>query len=197
MKINQRLDYNRLADALSERDLVEAGTLAHALEQSQQSGVLLPEILVTENLVSDWDLSRVSCEIFNLPFLPVEVYEPSEEALAQLDPEFLRRFCLVPLDRFDKLLTVAMPAMVPAEVLSHLGRHGGVYVLPVVSLVTANRRWLEDKLPAPAQASPAAALPGQAVGEGGAWADMFDAADAAVQLDLSGAELDPDLELGD
>ena len=209
MKINQRLDYTRLTEALGELGLVSPEALQAALEQSMTTGALLPGLLVDDGLVADWELSRVSSEVFNLPFLTVDVYAPSEEAMQDLDPEFLRRFALVPLDRYEKLLTVAMPAMVPTDVLTNLARRADAHVIAVVGSVASNRRWLEDHLPEPdpsatpdqvAGALPnldnvAAALPDVQVADGAKvvdddWGGMFDAADAAVQLDILGADLE-------
>ena len=48
----------------------------HVLQQCQATGSLMPEVLVHENLVSDWEVSRVSCELYHLPFLTVDLYPP-------------------------------------------------------------------------------------------------------------------------
>jgi hypothetical protein len=193
VKTNQRLDYTRLAEALVERGLVEPVAIKSALAQALEGGLLLPQILVDEGMVSDWELARVTSEVFNLPFLTVEVYEPSADACATLDPSFLRRYCLVPLDRYEKLLTVAMPAMVPTDVLTSLARQAGAHIVPVVGTLVTNRRWLGEHVP-DADATEtveavAPALPGAAAVDD-AWAAMFDAADAAVQLDIRAGSSD-------
>ncbi len=184
MKHNQRLDYTRLSEALSERGIASPVALQDALQQSVETGDLLPAILVDENIVSDWELARVVSEVFNVPFLTVDSYAPDEGAREGLDPAFLRRFCLVPLDRFGDLLTVAMPAVVPSEVLKNLSQQAEAQVLPVVGTVLSNRRWLQEHLPEPkAQLDDIAApLPGADPALG--WESMFDEADQAVKLDL-------------
>ena len=50
-----------------------------------------PEILVGDNLISDWELSRIVCDMYNLPFLPVDIHPPSSKAFEGLDREFFRR----------------------------------------------------------------------------------------------------------
>jgi hypothetical protein len=181
VKSNQRLDSARLAEALEERGLVEHDALLSISEQSVETGILFTEILVQENLVTDWELSRLSCELFGLAFFPVDVYQPAAGILDGLDQDFLRRWCIVPLDRYGDVLTVALPAMVPTEALTALGQQADCKILPVAGTVNANRAWLAENL----QGTPeevAAAIPEGA--PEGDWMDMFDAGDQAVQMDL-------------
>jgi hypothetical protein len=132
------------------------------------------------------------CEVFALPFLPVEVYSPNARALEGLDPAYLRHFGLVPLDRFGKLLTVAMPGIVPSEVLEGLSTEEGVRVVPVVGTPQSNRDWLARNLPDPASVAspsvddPAAALPLTELSSADEndWSGIFDAGDQAVQFEL-------------
>lgn len=205
VKSNQRFDLRRLAEQLVERSLVDRNALQHILQQSQATGRLVTEMLVQDGLVSDWEIGRVSCELFHLPYMPVERCAPQRTALDGLDADYLRRFCLVPLDRWGTLLTVVMPGAVPTEVLEGL-RGTATRVLPVVGSVTGNRKWLLENLPegqavraAPVvKAPPAKAPPGRPILElvepplptldpgldEGAWANIFDAGDQSVHIQL-------------
>jgi hypothetical protein len=181
VKLNQRLEYGRLAEVLAERGLCEPQALREALQFSGRGNAPFPEALVGANLVADWELSRVVCELYNLPFLPVDVAEPDPKAREGIDPQFLVDHGLVPIGRFGQVLTVAMPAIVPADVLGTLAAEADLEIVPVVGTVRTNRNWLERNL----KIAPPAPLP-HAAGEGGegAWSSIFDAGDAAVLLDL-------------
>lgn len=158
MKSAHRFDYARFGEALVERGLLDRNVLTHVLHQCQASRSLLTELLVRENLVSDWDLSRVACELYHLPFLTVEQYPPSATALDGYDVGYLRHYALVPLDRFGGVVTVAMPGLVPSEVLEGLRPGQNGRVLAVVGSVASNRKWLEDRFaPAPTPAAKGAA----------------------------------------
>ena len=194
MKQSQRIDYIRLTAGLVAQGLADPAAVQDVVRQAQETGALLSELLVGEAIVSDYDLARVACEVFGLPFVPVDVYAPAAAAREGIDPDFLRRFSLVPLDRYGKLLTVAMPCVVPADVLANLSQRSDAIVLPVVSTFSANRRWLDEHLPKQRVDVPGSALPKGSSGASGAWTEMFDAADAAVRLDLDAPELDLDLE---
>jgi len=185
VKHNQRLGYQRLAEVLMERGLVEPQAVRDALEMSARGGLPFPEALVTANLVADWELSRTVCEVYNLPFLTVEMVEPNPEAFRGIDLDFLRQSGVLPVDRMGQVLTVCMPAIVPAEVLGFLAAETDCIVLPMVGTVRTNRRWLEEQLspasPLPAAERPAAPQP-RAPAED--WSQFFDEADAAVLSDI-------------
>lgn len=213
MKSANRFDYARFGEALVERNLIDRDVLSHVLQQVNSTRSLLPEVLVRENLVSDWEVSRVACEVYHLPFLTIDQYPPSATALDGYDLAYLRHFALVPLDRYGGLVTVIMPGLVPSEVLEGLRSGQNGRVLPVVGSVVSNRRWLEERFAPKGQAAPAAAAArgpagkaapaGQAAkaplpsastapmlepirltDEDGDWGTLFDAGEEAVQLDL-------------
>lgn len=185
MKSNQRLDYSTLSEVLGQRGLVEPQRLSLALQTCHQTSVPFPETLVIDNLIGDWELAKVVCDIYGLPFLPVDIYGPDEAALEGLDRDFLRQHRLVPVGRHGSVLVVAMPGIVQADVLGALSTRYDVRILPVVGTVLTNNRWLEEFMPAEV----VGAIPDDGVAPaegGGAWGSIFDEGDAAVLMDLGG-----------
>jgi len=198
VKTSHRFDFSRLAELLAERGLVEPQALQEALQLSRQGNMPFPEALVGSNLVADWELSRLVCELYGLPFLTVDVIEPDKRALEGIDAGFLIEHGLVPVSRHGRVLTVLMPALVRGDVLAALGRETGLFILPAVGTVTTNRRWLETRLqPSIAAALPAAPVDARSGEPGdGTWSTLFDAADAAVLLDLKHVPIDPSDPIG-
>lgn len=187
-KSNQRLEYGRLAEVLAERGLVEPQALREALQFSTQGNMPFPEALVTANLIADWELSRVVCEIYNLPFLTIDSIEVDAKARAGISEQFMLENALIPIGRFGQVLTICMPALVPAEVLGLLAAETDLFIIPVVGTVRSNRKWLESNL---RSALPASALPSSSQPQelhGGEWSSIFDQGDAAVQ---SGMQFPP------
>ena len=176
MKNSHRLDYASLAEILGQRGLVELQRLKLALQSSHSGPIPFPEVLVGENLIGDWDLSRIVCEIYGLPFLPVDMYAPTKGALDNLDHELLRQHRLIPLTRHKSVVTLCMPAMVPADVLGLIASTTEMQILPVVGSVNTNNRWLAENLAAPQQG-----LEGGTLSD---WNKIFDEGDAAVLLNL-------------
>jgi hypothetical protein len=172
-----------MADALVDRGLLDRAAVKQVLEQACDTGAQFTELLVRENLVSDWEVARVAAEVFQLAFLPVDVIRPNAELLSDLDHDYLRRNGLVPIDRFGDVITVAMPGLVPSSVLNGITTTEPVTIMPVVGLVGSNRAWLEEHLPV--SESIAAALPlGETDQDGTGWTEIFDAGDEAVQLNM-------------
>lgn len=197
MKNSQRLDFASLAEVLGQRSMVEPERLAAALQISAQGTATLPEVLVHDQLVAEWDLARVVCELYGLPFLPVEMYDPAGSAMEGLDGDFLRLNKLVPLDRHGQLLTVCMPILVPAEVLGLLAAQTNLNVIPVVGTVSGNTTWFESNVKE--SGAPNAPLPKKAAAQAEAaadddWSEIFDAGDAAVHLELQDVDDDGALD---
>jgi hypothetical protein len=191
VKNNQRLEYARLSEVLGERGMCDPQALREALQFSTRGNSPFAEAVVSASLVSDWELSRVVCEIYNMPFVTVDMYEPDASARKGLNTAFLIEHGLVPLGRYGQLLTVAMPGMVPADVLALLAAESDLTVLPVVGTVQTNRRWIERHL----HQELASVLPtitsqdtAQSANE---WSDIFDQADAAVLLNLTPNQPEP------
>jgi len=98
--------------------------------------------------------------------------------------EFLREHRLIPVDRFGDLLTVCMPAIVPADVLGMLAALKNLHVQPLVGTVETNNRWFEEHLPRDI----APALPH----DPDEWSEIFDEGDAAVLMELGDEDEDVD-----
>lgn len=143
-----RINYSesRLARSLLERRLVSADVLENLFQTCSDSEGLLPEALVKGGFLTDWELSQVASEVFNLPFLPIDVHAPAEEAMKGLEPGFLKRWCLVPLARNDDLLTVAIPASISPQAYELLSKMVNGQVAVVIGTVQSNRAWLEKNL---------------------------------------------------
>ena len=171
LKNAQRLDDARLAEILNERGMADLDGLREMLQTSNDGGMTFCESVVSAGLVSDWDLSRVVSELFQLPFLPVDLCKPDPELWEELESPLMHQNALVPLRRFGQLLTVAMPGLVAADVLGMLAAETDLLLLPVVGTVETNRRWLETNATRPE-------------GGGGDWGSLFDEGDAAVRASL-------------
>lgn len=186
VKNAQRLDEARLAEVLNERGMADPEGLREMLQSSQAGGTPFCGAVVSAGLVSDWDLSRVVAELFQLPFLPVDICRPDRGLWPELASSTLEENSVVPVSRFGRLLTVAMPGLVSADVLGALAAETDYYLLPVVGTVETNRRWIKENSASPASTS-------------GDWGSVFDEGDAAVQASLdtpgdAGAASDPGLE---
>ena len=172
MKFTQRLDYGRLAEVLAEREMAAVSAIQELLQASNEGGQPFPEALVTANLVADWDLSRVVCEVFHLPFLPVDQAAPDKDLLELFHPSLLHSTGLVPVSKYGNVLTIAMPGLVAADTLALLSAETDMVLLPLVGTVNSNRKWLTENCAK------------KKVTEDAGWGNLFDEGDKAVQETL-------------
>jgi hypothetical protein len=198
---NHRLGYQRLAEALVERGLIASEAVKDALAAEKEGGPLFTDALIEANLVSDWELSHVVSQLYALPFLNVDMVEPDPEAQEGLDLEFLWENGLVPLTRQGQVVTLCMPAIVPAEVLGYIAADSDLLIVVVVGTVVSNRRWITNNTQSetPKEEEPIGYAVGEVPDEDSEWGSLFDEADAAVLLDLNSPEgIDvnsPDMDL--
>ena len=181
MKSTQRLEYGQLAKVMAERGMVEPQALQEALDASTKGGVPFPTALVNANLVPDWELSRVVCELYNLPFLTVDMCTPDPDAVSAVSEETIRETGIIPLNRYGEVLTLCMPGLVNAETLGMLAAELDVFILPVVGTVRSNWLWIESNMTPKQVVNQEPSLSPEVSAD---WSDIFDAADAAVLLDL-------------
>lgn len=125
-----------MADPEALRDLLGA---------ARSGGTQVCEAAVTAGLISDWEMSRIVAEMFQLPFLPVDICRPDPSLWGEVGSEGFRESAVVPMRRFGRLLTIAMPGLVSAEVLRALAEETGCDLLPMVGTVQTNRRWIEEQ----------------------------------------------------
>lgn len=181
-KKRTRFDYTSLAEVLSQQGVAEADILNAALKASAAAGIPFPEILLTQDLITDWELSRQVCKLYGLPFLPVDIYPPSEEAVKLVPHDFIRQHRLIPIGVHGSMMTVCMPALVPAEVLGEVSVMTDMHIQAMVGTVQSNGRWILSNLPD----NVPTALPDdfKATEDSGGWGNLFDEGDASVLMDL-------------
>lgn len=193
MKNSQRLDYTSLAEILSEQGLAEPQQIMVVLRDCQSTGQSFSQALVLGGLMTDWELSKAVCNLYGLPFLPVDLMAPAKDVTELVGADFIRETGIIPIQKFGQVLTVCMPALVPADVLAKMAAKTDLNILPVVGTVQGNGRWIEEHLPAVAEdhdpQEPGAALPqATELPDSDEWGGIFDAGDAAVRLDMTPEE---------
>lgn len=189
-----KLTYIRLAEVLTQRGAVNADAITEALYAQDKTGESFVDVLIGGGHTTEWDLAKVVVEHFQLPFIMPSSYDIAEEAKAAVPQEVLFRHLLVPLDKFEDVLTLVMPILTPFEVIDKLSKQFKVDVFPYVGLVTENRKviseqWKEYSAWKKAEEEARAKgtkqrKPSKAAGD---WMNIFDVGDAAVRDGLGPA----------
>ena len=194
MKGLDKLTYVRLAEVLSQKQVISNNAITDALYTQDQYGDPFVDLLVTQGAITEWDLAKVVVEHFQLPFLMAGNHSVDKEVLGLFPEEQLFRSNLLPLDRHGDVVTVSMPILTPGPLLEKLAKAHGVTIFPYVGLISENRKLLGDNFDS-FKAWHVASLKerenrkpkkvsGDAVDD---WMNIFDSGDAAV-LDGLGPE---------
>lgn len=181
----------RLAEILTERNVVTSEIITDALYAQDKHGEPFVQVLVGGGHITEWDLAKIVTENFNLPFLMAGNYQITDEAKNRLPKETLFKYTIVPLDVFGDIVCVAMPVMLSFEDIARIQKEHDCDLFPYVGLITENRKvlgemhkdylqWIEQENRRREQdAKKRAARPSSS--EPSDWMSIFDAGDQAIR----------------
>ncbi|MFT6079069.1 MAG: hypothetical protein ACJA0V_001853 [Planctomycetota bacterium] len=190
MKGIEKITSVRLAEILTERDVVSSEVITDALYSQDKNGEPFVQVLVSGGHITEWDLAKIVTENFNLPFLMAGNYSISDEAKERFPKETLFKYTMVPLDTFGDIVTVAMPVMLSFEDISKIQKEHNCDLFPYVGLITENQKVLTDLykdypqwVKADQQRRNEETIKRKAAPkkEAGDWMSIFDAGDEAIQ----------------
>ena len=114
----ERVSGKQLGELLIERGVLDRAALASALEHKKNHpDLLLGEILVNSGKVTEEDIVQALTSQYGFPYLPLGNYEIDKETLAVIPRSLCWQYCLIPIDRIGKSLTLAISNPLNLEAL--------------------------------------------------------------------------------
>jgi type IV pilus assembly protein PilB len=105
----ERTSNKHLGELLIERGVISRSQLEEALAyQKEHLGVLFGESLVKMGYATEEDIAQALTCQYGFPYLPLANYEIEREILDAVPANFCEQFCLIPIDKIGKSLTLAM-----------------------------------------------------------------------------------------
>lgn len=108
MKYFKRASKKPLGELLIEQGIITRDHLTAAMMHQKEHQGLLGEILVELKLATEKDIAKALTCQYGFPYLPLANYEIDAETLEAIPENLCRQFCLIPIDKIGKSLTVAM-----------------------------------------------------------------------------------------
>ena len=108
MKHFKRTTNKPLGELLVERGVINHEQLQIALTYQKDKGGLFGEVLVELKFATEKDIAQALTCQYGFPFLPLSNYEIDAEVLSSVPENVCRQFCLIPIDKIGKSLTLAM-----------------------------------------------------------------------------------------
>lgn len=108
MKDFKRLTNKHLGELLVERGVINQEQIVMAAAYQKEHGGLFGEVLVQLKFATEEDIAQALTYQYGFPYLPLANYEIDPEILNSVPQDVCRKFCLIPIDKIGKSLTLAM-----------------------------------------------------------------------------------------
>ena len=108
MKDYKRTSNKQLGELLVERGIIDREQVAMAVAYQKERGGLLGEVLVELKFATEEDIAQALTCQYGFPYLPLSNYEIDQEVINAVPENVCRQFCLIPIDKIGKSLTLAM-----------------------------------------------------------------------------------------
>ena len=190
-----RLKRKRLGDVLVDEGLATEEEVISALQEQQQNGRMLSDILFEGRTVSEYDIARAIVEHCQTPFIDLRAYTLHKDLIKTLPARLLHSAGVVPMERFGDQISFACQEIPSEEVASRLKEHapGGIYIFIASSVdiraaLQAHAPLTEESDEEPKVAAPVGKSATRTAEEDQAWKDLFDTANESILTELT----DPD-----
>ncbi len=108
MATPRRVITKQLGNLLVERRVITAAQLADALAVQTQQGGLLGQVIVERGFATDEDITLAVATQYGLPYLSLKSYVLDPAILKLVPAALASQHAIIPLDRIDDLLTLAV-----------------------------------------------------------------------------------------
>ena len=108
MKHFKKTTNKHLGELLIERGIINRDQLNLAIDKQKERGGLLGEVLVDLKFATEKDIAQALTSQYGFPYLPLSNYDIDPEVIRSVPENVCRQFCLIPIDKIGKSLTLAM-----------------------------------------------------------------------------------------
>ena len=103
----KRID-KQLGELLIERGVITRNQLEQALQTQKEKGGLIGEVIVSLGFTKEEEIAYALSLQYGFPYLPLQNYDIPKELLETIPEQVACQYCLIPIDRIENTLTVAM-----------------------------------------------------------------------------------------
>ena len=132
-----------LGELLVERGIITQDQLRVSVEHQKKSKGLLGEVLVELKFATETDIAQALTCQYGFPYLPLSNYEIDPEVINSVPENVCQQFCLIPIDKIGKSLTLAMANPLNLQAVEDVELITGCTVQTFVSTTTDIRVAIE------------------------------------------------------
>jgi type IV pilus assembly protein PilB len=126
----------QLGEILVERGVITRSQLEEILVYQKEKKILFGESLVQMKFGTEEDVVQALTCQYGFPYLPLVNYEIAPEVIATIPIEICKQYCLVPIDKIGRSLTVAMANPLNVNALEDIEKITNCSVQAFVSTAT-------------------------------------------------------------
>ncbi len=126
----------QLGEILVERGVLLRAKLEEILVFQKEKGILFGEALVQLKLGSEEEVVQALRCQYGFPYLPLAHYEIAPEVIATVPRGVCKQYCLVPIDKIGRSLTLTMANPLNVQALEDVEKVTGCSVQTFVSTAT-------------------------------------------------------------
>ena len=108
MKHFRKTTNKHLGELLVERGILSRQQVQEAVDHQKGNGGLFGEVLVKLGYATEENIAQALTTQYGFPYLPLANYEIDVEVIKTVPENVCRQFCLIPIDKIGKSLTLAM-----------------------------------------------------------------------------------------
>jgi len=128
-----------IGEFLAEVGLINEGQLKEALQEQQETGERLGQILVKKGFLTEQQLLESLEYMLGVPHVQISKIRIDQEAVKLIDPKLIRSHRILPISRENNVLTLAMANPLNQQAIDDVRLASGMNVVPVL----ANERELD------------------------------------------------------
>ena len=136
MKNFRKTINKQLGEILLERGVINRAQLDAALKTQKEQKLLFGEALVVLKYATEEDIVQALTCQYGFPFLPLSNYEIAPEIVAIVPVDVCKEYCLIPIDKIGRSLTLAMANPLNVQALEEVERITSCAVQAFVSTAT-------------------------------------------------------------
>jgi len=126
----------QLGEILVERGVLSRAKLEEVVVFQKEKGLLFGEALVEMKLGTEEDVVQALTCQYGFPYLPLVNYEIAPEVVATVPVNLCKQYCLVPIDKIGRSLTLAMANPLNVQALEEVEKVTDCSVQTFVSTST-------------------------------------------------------------
>jgi len=123
---------------------LDASALRSVLDHQRQFGGHVEHILVHLGLAEEEEIVHELTTHYGFPYLPLSQYEFDSSVVRTIPLEVARHYCVIPVDKINNVLTVAMANPLNTEAQKDIERLTGCTVLVMVARASEIREKIDE-----------------------------------------------------